>query len=106
MRKVISDKREHDQPAHHHVTRRERCFDVAPVNVGVRPGAAILNRQMDRYPDVNNDRRKQEQTNCPKQGAEIAQMLRVTIDPVRSDKNLQIAEQMSDDKKDQDDASY
>jgi len=32
-------------------------------------------------------------------------MLRVTIDPVWSDENLQITEQMSDDKKDENDAS-
>jgi hypothetical protein len=31
-------------------------------------------------------------------------MLGVTIDPVRSEENLQVAEQMSDDKKDQNDA--
>src|SRR6266516_3934914 len=31
-------------------------------------------------------------------------MLRVTIDPFRSDKNLEVAEQVSDDKKDQNDA--
>src|SRR5437870_13776019 len=105
MRQMTDNKGQHDQAAHHQVARGESCFHIAPVDVGFRPGAAILNRQMDRYPDVNNDRRKQEQTNCPKQGAEIAQMLRVTIDPVWSDKNLQIAEQMSDDKKDQNDAS-
>jgi hypothetical protein len=31
-------------------------------------------------------------------------MLRVTIDPVWSDENLQITEQVSDDKKDENDA--
>jgi hypothetical protein len=31
-------------------------------------------------------------------------MLRVTVDPVRSDKNLQISEQMADYEKDQNDA--
>jgi len=53
---------------------------------------------------VNNDRGEQEQTDYPKQRAEIAQMFLVTVDPIRSYKNLQIAEQMSDDKKDQNDA--
>ena len=32
-------------------------------------------------------------------------MLRVTVDPIWTEKNLQIAEQMSDDKNDQDDSS-
>ena len=31
-------------------------------------------------------------------------MLRVTVDPIRSEKNLQIAEQMSDDEQNQDDS--
>jgi hypothetical protein len=31
-------------------------------------------------------------------------MLRVTVDPIRSDENLQIPQQMSDHKKDQNDA--
>ena len=43
MRKVISDKRQHDQAAHHHVTRSEGCFDIAPVDIGLRPGAPVLN---------------------------------------------------------------
>jgi hypothetical protein len=43
---------------------------------------------------MNNDSREQEQTNCPKQGAEIAQVLRVIVDPFRTQKNLQIPEQM------------
>jgi hypothetical protein len=54
---------------------------------------------------MNDDGSEQEQPDCPKQRAEIAQMLRVTVDPVWSDENLQITEQMSDDKKDENDAT-
>src|SRR4029077_2184113 len=104
MGEVINDEREHDEPAHHHVTRGERCLHVLPVQVRVRPGTPVLHRQMDRHPDVNNDGGEQEQTDYPKQRTKITQMLRVTIDPIRSYKNLQIPEQMSDDKKDQNDA--
>ena len=63
MRKVISDKCEHDQPTHHHVTGGERCFDVALVHVGLGPGTAILNCQLDGHVDVDDNRGQQEQTN-------------------------------------------
>jgi hypothetical protein len=53
---------------------------------------------------VKNDRDEKKSSNQPKKGAQIAQMLRVTVDPIRSNKNLQIPQQMSDYKKDQDDA--
>ena len=92
MRKVISDKREYDQPAHHHVTRRERCFDVALVDVRLRPGTPILNREQDRQVNVKDNRDEKKSANQPKQGAKIVQMLRVTIDPIRPDENLQVPE--------------
>jgi hypothetical protein len=53
---------------------------------------------------VNNDSGEQENSDQPKQRTEILQMLRVTIDPIRADENLQIPEQMSDHEKDQNDA--
>src|SRR4029077_13262629 len=104
MSQVIDDEREHDQAAHQHVTRGEVCLNIVPVDIGLGPGSPVLNCQLDGHPDVNNDRGEQEQTNYPKQRAEVAQMLRVTIDPVGADKNLQIAKQVSDHKKDQNDA--
>src|SRR5437016_7417055 len=104
MRQMIDNEREHDEPTHQHVTRREVCLDIVPVNVGLRPGTPILNCQLDRQPDVNNDRGKQEQANCPQQRTEIPEVLRVTINPIWSNKNLQVAEQMSDHEKNQNDA--
>src|SRR5437016_6590145 len=101
MREVISDKREHDQSAHYHVTRRKRCFDIVLVDVRLRSGTPVFNRQLDRHVDVNNDSGEQKNSNQPKQWAEITQMLRVAIDPIRADENLQIPEQMSDHEKDQ-----
>ncbi len=99
MGEVINDEREHDETAHQHVARRKCCLHIVPVDVGGWPGTPVLHRQMDRHPDVNNDSGEQEQTDYPKQRTKITQMLRVTIDPMRSYKNLQIPEQMSDDKK-------
>src|SRR6266481_3598205 len=100
MGEVINDEREHDETAHQHVARRKCCLHIVSVDVGVWPGAPVLNCQLDRYPDVNNNRDKQEQTNRPQQRAKIAQVLRVTVDPIGSEKNLQIPEQMSYHKQD------
>src|SRR4051812_45629118 len=86
------------------MTRGERCFDVLPVNVGFRPRPAIFDRQLNSHVNVNNDRREQEKTDGPQQRTEIAQMLRVTIDPIWPEKNLQVAKQMSDSEKNQDNA--
>ena len=105
VREVINDKCEHDQSAHHHVTRGKRCFDVTLIDVRLRAGAPVFNCQLDRHVDVNNDSGEQKNSDQPKQRSEIAQMFRITIDPIRSDKYLQIPEQMSDHKKDQNDAA-
>ena len=40
----------------------------------------------------------------PKERAEVAEMLGVTIDPTRSEKNLQISQEMPDDEEHQNDA--
>src|SRR4029077_8553144 len=92
MGEVINDEREHDETAHQHVARRKCCLHIVPVDVGGWPGTPVLHRQMDCHPDVNNDSGEQEQTDYPKQRTKITQVLRVTIDPIRSYKNLQIPE--------------
>ena len=104
MREMINDKCEHNQSAHHHMTRCKRCFDVTLVDVRVRSGTPIFNCQLDGHVDMNNDGGEQKNSDQPKQRSKIVQMLRVTIDPARTDENLQISKQMSDHKKDQNDA--
>src|SRR6266513_1552126 len=102
---MINDECQHDESAHHHVTRRKRCFDVALVDVRLRAGTPVFNCQLDGHVDVNENGGQKENSDQPKQRTEIAQMLRVTVDPVRPDENLKIPEQMSDYEKDQNDAS-
>jgi hypothetical protein len=53
---------------------------------------------------VSDDGQEQEKADRPEQRTEVAQMLRVTVDPIRSEKNLQVPQEMSDHKKDQNDA--
>src|SRR5215813_10921975 len=96
MGDVVNDKRKHDQSAHHHVTRSERCFHILPIDIDLRSRTAVFDRQLNRYVNVNDHGREQEQTDYPKQRTEVTQMLRVTIDPVGADENLQVAKQMSD----------
>ena len=104
VREVINDKCQHDQSAHHHVTRGKRCFDVPLIDIGLGPGTPVFNCQLDSHVNVSNDRGEEKNPDQPKHRTEIAQMFRVTVDPVRSDKYLQIPEQMSDHKQDQNDA--
>src|SRR5207249_5921560 len=60
MREVVSDKCEHNEPAHHHVTRGKRGFYVSPVNVALRSGAAIFDRQLNCHVNVSDDGQEQE----------------------------------------------
>src|SRR4029453_17185612 len=104
VREMINNKSQHDQSAHHHMTRGKGCFDVPLIDIRLRTGTPVFNCQLDSHVDVSNDRDEQKNPNQPKQRTEVAQMFRVTIDPIRSDKYLQIPEQMSDHKQDQNDA--
>src|SRR5437879_13924831 len=90
MREMINDKRQHNQTAHRHVTRRERGLHVSSVDVRLGPGAAILNREQDREVNVKNDCDDEKTSNQPRKRNEIAQMMRLVVDPIRSDKNLPI----------------
>ena len=86
------------------MSRCEVCFEVMPLDIAFGTCAAIFDRQLNRHINVNNDGREQEQTDYPQQRTEIAQVLRVTVDPIWTQENLQIAEQVSDDEKNQDHA--
>src|SRR5436190_1226937 len=90
MREVINDKCQHDQSAHHHVTRRKRCFDVALVYVPLRAGTPVFDCQLDGHVDVNENSGQQENSDQPKQRTEIAQMLRVSVDQMRLAAEFQI----------------
>src|SRR4030095_2560278 len=66
MREVINDKCQHYQSAHHHVTRRERCFDVMLVDVWLRSGTPVFDCQLDGHVDVNDDSGQQKNSDQPK----------------------------------------
>ena len=101
MEEVIDDKREDDQAAHDHVTRGEAGFDVFLVDVRLRPGAAIFNGELNSKINVKHDGADKKDADKPEQGAEIAQMLGVGIDPVGPEENLQVTQEVADDKQDQ-----
>src|ERR1043166_2904313 len=106
VRKVIENKGENDQTAQRHGTRSESRFHVVFAFVTRRPRPAIFDGQTDRVEDVEKDVREEKDSNGPEDRAELAQMFRVTIHPVGSEKDLQIPEKMSDHERDQDDASH
>ena len=55
MREVINDEGQHNQPAHHHVTRGKRGLHVLSVDVSLRPGAPVFEGQLDRHVNVSDD---------------------------------------------------
>src|SRR5438128_6992015 len=103
MGEVINDERQHDQPAHYHVTRGKRRLHIIALAIPLGSGASIIDREADRDVNVNDYRNEEKNSDEPQQRAEIAQMLRVAVDPIRAEEDLQVAEKMADDKQDQND---
>src|SRR5262245_2716962 len=66
MSEMINDKYEHNQSAHHHMTRCKRRFDVMLVDVRFRSGTPVFNRQLDGHVDMNNDGGEQKNSDQPK----------------------------------------
>src|SRR6266480_642004 len=104
MEQVKDDEGEHDQSADDHVARRPACFHVVSLDVWLGSSAPIFDRELNRRVNVNCNCGEQKNSNCPQQRAEVAQMLRVTVDPIGSEKDLQVPEQMADNEKNQNDA--
>src|ERR1051326_668015 len=106
MGEVIKDERENNQPAQHHRARGEGGFYMLLLSIADRPRPAILQRQADREKNVEEHVREEEDADNPKQRSQRAEMFRVRVDPIRSEKNLEIAQKMSDHERDQDHAGY
>ena len=68
------------------MTRSERCFHILSIDIGLRSRTAVFDCQLNRHVNVNDHSREQEQTDYPKQRAEVTKVLRVTIDPVGTEK--------------------
>src|SRR6266513_5408714 len=83
---------------------RKGGFHMFLFNVRLGSSAPVFDRELNRRVNVNRNGGEQRNSNCPKQRAEVAQMLRVTIDPIGSEEDLQVAEQMADNEKNQNDA--
>lgn len=106
MQKVKNDESKDDQPAHDHVARGEARLDVIFPFVRDRTGAAILERERDGEENMQQNICQEKAADHPKEQTEIAQMLRVTVHPVGSEKDLQIPEKMSDHKCEQNDPGH
>lgn len=69
--------------------------------LGSRP--PIFDREKYREKNVKENHEKERSSNHPEYRSEVAEMLGITIDPFRPEKDLQIAEQMADNESNQDD---
>ncbi len=91
MEQVKDNKSEQDKSAHHHGARGEsRLYNLFPP-ITQRASAPVFDGKPDRVIDMHHDGKEKKRSNGPKQRAQSAQMLAVAINPVRSEKNLQVA---------------
>jgi len=101
MSEVIDNEREHDESAHDHVSGRPARLRVTSIPVRLWSRATIFDCELDCEINVQDDGREEERADEPEDRAQIVEMLRVGVDPVRCEKNLQIAEQVTNDEQDQ-----
>src|SRR5207237_8543630 len=99
MEKMENNEGKHNQSAHDHVAGSVARLDVIPFFVAVRAGTPVIEGEADSKINVEGNRNQQGNPDGPEERAEITQMLRVIIDQARSQKNLQVAQQMSNDDK-------
>src|SRR4051812_26624018 len=96
-----NDESEHDQSADNHVARSPARFDVTAIAVGFGSGATIFDRQKDCEVNVQENADQKKRADEPEQWAEITQMLRVGVDPLRPKIDLEIAKQVTKHEQDQ-----
>src|SRR5215472_4779679 len=84
---VINNERKHHESAYHHVSRRPARFNITAIAVRLRTRAAIFDCELNCEINMQDDGREEERANEPEDRAEIVEMLRVGVDPVRSEKN-------------------
>src|SRR5260370_16635633 len=96
MGNVINNERKHNQAAHDHMARCKCGFHIFSVDVWLGARATIFDSELNRRVNVDGNGGEHKNPNCPKQWAEVAQMLRVTVDPIGPEKDLQVSEQIAD----------
>src|SRR2546423_13329163 len=104
MREVIEDEGENDQSAQRHGTRCEGRLHVLFLFVTNWPRPAIFQRETDREENMEQDIDQQKGADNPEQGAELAEMFRVGVDPIGPEKDLEVPEEMANHERDQDHA--
>lgn len=96
MEDMKNNENEDDHAAYHHVARSVAGFDVIPLSVALRARTSVLQRKADGKINMKEYGNQKCDSDHPKERAEVAQMLRVIIDPTWPKKNLQVAEEVTD----------
>src|SRR5947207_6096351 len=104
MGNMINNECKHNQAAHEHMAGCKCGFHMFFFDVRHWPSAPVLDRELNRRVNVNGNGGEQKNPNCPEQRPEIPQVLRVTIDPIGPEKDLQVSEQMADYENNKNDA--
>ncbi len=104
MGEVVKDERQHDKPAQRHRARSKGRLHVLFLFITHRTGATVLDGEADGKEYVEKHIDEEEHPDDPQERAQRAEMFRIGVDPIRPEENLQVAEEMADDERDQDGA--
>jgi hypothetical protein len=96
MQQVHNDKTDQVGAAPHHGLRREFRLDRPLHRVILRPSATVLDRKLDRENDVQNDCSEQAEADYPKKLAETLKKRGVAVDMLWWQKDLQVADEVTD----------
>lgn len=106
MEDVIDDEGEEHEPAQDHAAGGKCRFDCLPALVTLGPRPAVLDREPDGVVNVKEDDDQEPAADDPEEHPEPAQFFGVTVDPLRAEENLEVAEEMADDEKNQDEPGH
>ena len=102
---VEDDEGQQDQPRVEHCPRGDRGLHGSRLHVRLTPGDTIHPRQLDRVDHMEDERGEQRDPEQPQQRPKVLELGGVGVDVFRRQEDLQVANQVDDDKADHHQAS-
>ncbi len=102
MEQVIDNKGEQDKSTHDHMSgSKGRLYHIFPA-ITLGPRALILDREPNGVVDMQQNDDDKKDANDPEEWAQVTQVLSIAIDPCRAEKDLEVAQEMTNNKENQD----
>ncbi len=102
--KMEGNKCQHEQTREPHCPRKDSRLHRGEYRVFLRMGSEVFFPQEHREPDVSDDHGQHDETDEPEKGSEVAQMHRIRVDRIRSEKHGEVAYHVTDNEKHKHDA--